>query len=373
MVGSNTRMPRRFRFALPVLAALVVAVGLTACGGGGDGGPQNANTLLKQTFASGHSIKSGKVSASFTFDAQGIKQLQGPLSIAVSGPFESSGKGKLPKLDISLDIKSTGTGTATVGVVSTGDHGYLRLQSQAFVLDDATFAKLKNSYEQSASKSKGGGPSLKSLGIDPLHWLKNPTVAPGTESVGGADTYHVTAGVDVAAFAADLSTLLQKASALSSTTKLPSSLTAQQRQEIVSSVKSASLEVWTGKDDKTLRRLRLLVDIAVPPALRSRVGGMSTGKVSFDLTLADLNQPQEITAPSKAQPLGSLQALLGGAVGGGSGAGSAGAGTTGGGSGATGSGTAAPGSGASTKYLDCLAAAKGDVAKTQQCASLIGQ
>jgi hypothetical protein len=97
------------------------------------------------------------------------------------------------------------------------------------------------------------------------------------------------------------------------------------------------------------------------------VGGLSTGKVSFDLTLADLNQPQEIKAPSKVQPLGSLQSLLGGAVGGGTGTG-----TTGGG-GATGSGTATPGSGASTKYLDCLAAAKGDVAKTQQCASLIGQ
>jgi len=357
-------MPRRFRFALLVLAALTAVVGLTACGGGGDSGPQDAQSLLKQTFASGHDIRSGRVAANFTFDAQGIKQLKGPLSINVSGPFESSGKGKLPKLDISLDIKTTGTGSATVGVVSTGDHGYLRLQSQAFVLDDATFAKLKSSYEQSASQSKGGGPSLKSLGIDPLHWLRNPTVASGTESVGGADTYHVTAGVDVAAFATDLSTLLQKASALSSTTKLPSSLTAQQRQEIVSSVKSASLEVWTGKDDKTLRRLRLLVDIAVPPALRARVGGLSTGKVSFDLTLADLNQPQDIKAPAKAQPLGSLQSLLGGVAGTSSGSATTPAPAP---SAATGSGSA------NQKYLDCVAKYQGNVAKTQQCASLIGQ
>jgi hypothetical protein len=361
-------MTRRFRFVFPVLAALA-AVLLSACGGGG-GGPQNAQDLLKQTFASGHDYKSGRISAGLTFDGQGLKTLTGPVQLNVSGPFQTSGKGKLPQLDLSLALQTAGSGT-TIGIVSTGDKGYLRLQKQAFVLDDATFQKLKSTYEQSASKSNGAstGPSLKTLGIDPLRWLKNPTVASATESIGGTDTYHVTAAIDVAKFTTDLSTLLSKASALSSTTKLPSTLSAQQRQDIVNSVKTATLEVWTGKDDKALRRLRLAVDLDVPAAVRPRVGGLSTGHLGFDLTIADLNKSQDISAPADAQPLSSLQALLGGTT---SGLGS----SSGTGTATTPANPATPGptgGAGSTKYLDCLAKAKSDVAKTQRCASLIGQ
>lgn len=355
-------MARRFPFAALSACAILTIAGLSACGGSSS--TPSAGDLLRQTFAGGHDVHSGRVQATFSFDGKGIKSLTGPVSVGLTGPFQSSGKGQVPKLDLSLAIQSSGVGSATVGIVSTGDKGYLRLQNQTFVLDDPTFQKLKASYEQNASKSSGGGPSLKSLGIKPLDWLTNPRVAQGTESVGGADTYHVTAGVDVARFATDLTTLLDKASALSSTTNLPTTLTPQQRQDIVSSVKSATFEVWTGKDDKTLRRVRLDVGIDVPPAVRSRAGGLTTGTLRLDLTLSGLNQSQEIKAPAHAQPLGNLQSLLGAAAAGSGGSGSAGTGGT---------GTGSSSSSSSSKYLDCLAKAKNDVAKTQQCAALIGQ
>ena len=44
-----------------------------------------------------------------------------------------------------------------------------------------------------------------------VHWLVDPTVV-GSENIGGADTTHIHAGVDVSALLADLSSLLQKAS-----------------------------------------------------------------------------------------------------------------------------------------------------------------
>jgi hypothetical protein len=355
MVGSNTPMPRRFRFAL--LALLVLpATGIAACGSSSTGST-SASDLLKATFGPNHTVKSGKLAIDLTFDGKGLKSLTGPVALKLTGPFESQGKGQLPKLDLSLALSSSGT-NFTAGIVTTGDKGWVRLQGQSFAVDDATFQKFKQGYVKSSAKSGTGTPSFRSLGIDPLHWLKDPKTA-GTASVGGADTYHITAGVDVAAFLADVSTLLGKAQALgSSATSLPTTLTPQQRQDIESSVKSASLEIWTGKSDKSLRRVRLDIGIDVPAAVRPRAGGLTTGSLAFDLTISDLNQSQTITPPAKALPLSQLQSLISG-------------GSSGSGSGTTPTPATSPGG--STAYLNCLSAAGSDVAKIQQCASLAGQ
>jgi hypothetical protein len=367
MVGSNTPMPRRFRFvALAGLLALSVA-GLAACGSSGGGGAAgNASDLLKATFGPSHSVKSGRLAVALTFDSTGLKSLTGPVSLKVTGPFQTEGKGKLPQLDLNLALTS-GTTSFTAGAVSTGDKGFLRLQGTTFAVDGPTFQKFKQGYESAAAKSSTGSPTLKSLGIDPLHWLKNPSVA-GTETVGGASTYHIVSGVDVPTFLQDISSVLGKASALNqSTTKLPTSLTPQQRQDIASSVKSASLDVWTGKDDKALRRLRLVIDIAVPPAVRSRAGGLKAGQLVFDLSISELNQPQTITAPSNARPFSQLRQLLGGTTA------STGSGSTTTPAPAT-TTPAAPSAGSSSsKYLTCLSKAGSDVAKIQQCAALVGQ
>lgn len=341
----------------------MLTVSLAACGGGGS---SSAQDLLKQTFGGGHSVKSGNLALTLGLDAQGLKSLKGPVALKLNGPFQSLGKGKLPAFDLSLTLDSSGS-SFSAGAVSTGDKGWLKLQGTNFAVTDSLFQQFKTGYEQAAGKSKSGQPSFSSLGIDPLGWLKNPKTL-GTETVAGASTYHVTAGVDVAKFLGDVSTLLTKASALSGSTgtNIPKSLTDQQRKDIAASVKSASLDVWTGKDDKTLRRLALKISIDVPPAIRPRAGGLSTGTLTFDLTIADLNQQQTITPPKNARPLSDLQSLLAGAGGGtGTSSGSSGSGSTG----ATGAGGAA----SSSKYLTCLQKAGSDVTKIQQCAALVGQ
>jgi len=362
-------MPRRFRFTALLALLLVSAMGLGACGGSDSGGSGDSSSggsgvdakdLLKSTFAPDHSVKSGNLAVALKLDAKGLPALNGPVELKLNGPFATQGKGKLPQLDLALSFGGAGA-NFSAGVVSTGDKGWLRLQGSTFAVDGPTFEKFKQGYEQSAAKSgSGGGPTLASLGIDPLRWLKDPTVA-GTESIGGAETYHITAGVDVGKFLDDVSALLGKAGRLQGApARLPSSLTDQQRKDIESSIKDANVEVWTGKSDRTLRRIVLKLDIDVPSDVRGRAGGLSTGTLSFDLAINDLNQPQTITAPTNARPLSELGGVLSGGL-----------------SGAAGSGGSAPStappSGSSSKYLTCVKEAGTDVQKIQQCAALAGQ
>jgi hypothetical protein len=358
MVRSNTRMPRRFRFVL--LAALVLpAIALAACGGSSGGGA-SASDLLKATFGPNHTVKSGQLSVALGLDAGGLKSLKGPIAIKLTGPFQTTGKGKLPQLDLSLVLSGAGT-SFNAGAITTGDKAWIRLQGTNFLVDPATYQQFKQGYEQSAAKSTSGSPTFSSLGIDPLRWLKDPKVT-GTDTVGGAKTEHITASVDVGAFLSDISTLLGKAGSLGSTTKLPTALTPAQRSEIERSVKSAAVEVWTGASDKTLRRLRLVVGIDVPADLRAKAAGLTQGSLTFDLTIADLDQPQTIKGPATARPLSDLRALLTGQA---SGTATTPAPTT--------TTPSAGGSAAASKYLTCLSKAGTDVTKVQQCASLVGQ
>ncbi len=120
--------------------------------------------------------------------------------------------------------------------------------------------------------------------------------------------------------------------------------------------------MWTGKDDKTLRKLTLDVDVAVPAEARKRAGGLSTGTLAVSLLIADLNADQTITAPAGAKPLSDLTQALGATSGGGAGTSTTPSATT----------PTAPTAGATPEYLDCVQKAGQDLSKVQKCAELLG-
>ena len=194
--------------------------------------------------------------------------------------------------------------------MSLGDTGYLKFGGHAYSLSKALFDQFKSGYEksQAQSKSKSSVSSFKALGVDPSTWLTNAQQV-GKADVGGTQTFHISSGVNVPRFLADINTLLGKAKNLgaSSTTGVPQSLSPKVQATIERSVKDAKVDIYTGVDDHALRRLALTVDLVVPKDAQKQAGGLKSGELRFDLTIADLNKDQTINAPAGARPFSELQ------------------------------------------------------------------
>jgi hypothetical protein len=358
-------VPSRLRRCLLLIVLPVLAAGC----GSSSGGDASTSALLKDTFSGGKAVKSGKLDVSLGFEAQGLPTLTGPVAFKLAGPFSSQGPGKLPKFDFDLDIAAGGQ-TVQAGAVSLGDSGYLKFGGHAYTVGKTLFDQFKNGYEKSqqVSKSKSAGPSFKALGVSPAAWLKDARKV-GKAQVGGTSTFHITAGVDVPRFLADVNRLLAKAKTLGGATTqgVPQGLSPAVQSTIERSVKRAQVDVYTGESDHALRRLTLSVSLVVPKDAQKSAGGLKSGELRFALTIADLNTAQTISAPSGARPLSDLQQALSALQG------------TGGSSSSSSATTPAPAptttapatAGAPSKYLDCVQKAGTDIAKVQKCAALV--
>lgn len=375
------------RTALITLMMLVASIAVAACGTASGASSSNPNTLLKQTFSGSHKVTSGKLALSLTIDPAGSNSLSGPITLSFGGPFQTRGAGKLPESNFTVSGSALGR-SLSLGILSTGTAGYVTLQGTSYQMPQATFQKLESSFAQLGTSGSGSGSStLSKLGIQPLHWLTNPTVV-GNENVGGAQTTHIHAGVNVSVLLSDLSTALQRSSSLgvSGTSALKSGLPAATRQKIAAAIKHPSVDVWTGTSDHTIRRLTINLTLPVTGSVSSQLGGMTSADISLTMQYSDLNQPQTITAPKTVRPYSEFQAKVGafvqqlqGAAGGVLGSGSSSSGgtssggtSTGSSSGSTGSSSTGSSSSSVSKYSQCIQQAAGDVGKMQKCASLLG-
>ena len=359
-------MPIRPRSLILLLLALA-ALALAGCGG--DGGSSadedtSVDELLKQTFSGSKKVDSGKLDLSLKIDVQGgsSSQVQGPISLRLSGPFETQGKGKLPQFDIDAAFDGAGQ-SLKAGVASTGDKAFVNFQGTDYAVSDQVFQQFKAGYEQAQKQSadKGNQQSLATLGIDPRRWLTDAKNA-GEAKVGDTDTIKITGGVDVNKLLDDVNTALDKARNLGvdGSGSLPEKLTDKQKQEAADAIKDLSVEIYTGKDDTTLRRM--VVNMGVDAADSGQ--GATSGTLSLDFSLLELNEDQSIEEPSSPKPFDELLGQLGGLGLGGAGSSGSGGSGEGGGSG-----------GASAedlkKYSDCVTEAGSDTAKAQKCAELL--
>jgi hypothetical protein len=351
----------RPRSLLTLIVALL-ATGLVAgCGGGGSGDQADASTdvdqLLKDTFSGSKDIKSGKFDLALDVKAGGQT---GALAVKIAGPFESQGKGKVPKLDITASFAGGGQ-NIEAGVTSTGDRGFVSFSGTDYEVAGPVWKQFTASYEQAGSK--GSDQSLATLGIDPRKWLTNARNS-GEAKVGDTDTVKITGDVNVPKLLDDVNAALQKIRTIggAGAANLPEQLTAEQKQQAVDAIKDLSVEIYTGAEDKIMRRMVVAMKINTPSGSS---GGAQAADVRFDLQLLDLNEGQDINAPENPKPFADLASQLN----------SLGLGLNGlGGGSGSGSGS---GNGAGTdqknleKYSQCIQAAGGDNNKIRKCADLL--
>ena len=260
-------------------------------------------TLVSQTFSASNAVQSGKLDMTATITLDGVKQLSGqPITLHLSGPFARGADNKVSTaLTMTLGIASKNINLAVDEVNGT-----------AYVGISGTFYKLPASATRPPAGATGAVARLKglftSLGINPKTWLTNPHIV-GTTKVGGVDTDHLTAQVDVPKMIGDLAKVVSQVGG-SASSALPTTSLSQ----LGSAITSAQLDVYTGVADHIIRQIHVAVAFKAPASLGTSAGGLTGGSIDFVVTLTDLNQPQTITAPANAQPF--TAAALGGLLGG---------------------------------------------------------
>jgi hypothetical protein len=263
-------------------ACLAAALTLVAAGCGGEG----ANDVLAKTAGNLGKIRSGDLTLGLKIATRDGKeagfQLQGPFALARA-------PGALPVAKITF-TRLGSQAPEPVTIISTGRKAYVRVGGTTYELPESRLGSLRS--------TKGtGSRGLGSLDIGT--WVEDPKLSDGG-TVGGADTDRVHADLDVVQAT---NGLLALASSLGAGVGGP--ITGRDADDLRRAVKSATLDVYTGKDDRLLRRLRIRADLRAnaPPKVLSALGAFGELDVRFDLDVAHPNQPVHVEAPANVEPL----------------------------------------------------------------------
>ncbi len=290
-------MPARL---LPVLAAALLTLVFAACGGNSE----DPNAVLEETFSGDKEITSGRLQLDLSADVKGTGRVQGPVSLKLDGPFDKDGD-NMPQFDLEGTVAGNGM-TYEVGAASTGEKGFVLFETEEYVLAQQTFEHFKRSYDRAQRKhaGKNAAGELAALGIDPRKWLRN-LQNEGQADVGGVETIKITGDVDVAQLLDDLG----KAKARGDDEKSKRDpddrhgrSSGEHKRELAQAVKSARVELYTGKDDKILRRIFFDADVVAPAGEED----FESADVKFDYSILEVNEPQKITEPAEARPFNEL-------------------------------------------------------------------
>ena len=262
------------------LAFATLSLALASCGGG------DAQDVLSETASNLGKIRSGDLSLELAFQPQG----GGRTGFTLEGPF-SLEKGSLVAgtLDYTQLLGSQGSQTATF--VSTGEKAYVVVRGQAYELPPDTTSQLR----AASVPLKTGG-----LGaLDVGQWFQDAEVESGGE-VDGTDTDLIRARLDVVEV---VNTLVTVAAQLRGETATP--LDGDDAEQLRRAVESAQAQMWTGKDDRLLRKLDLTIRFnaeGAPERVRQLIG---VG-VHFVLGIANPNEDISVQAPANARPYSDL-------------------------------------------------------------------
>jgi hypothetical protein len=314
----------QLRSLVILLLALVVVAG---CGGDAADSGTDVDQLLDETFSGGKAIESGRLNLVLGLEADAG---QGPVTVKISGPFQSEGQGRLPQLDLDGTFEGGGE-SMSGGITATSDAAFVSFGGETYEVAGPVFQQFKAGYEQSAKEASGEqDQSLASLGVDPRRWLTNARNE-GESKVGDTDTIKITGDVDVPKLLDDVNAALEKIRTLGvqGSDQIPDKLTEAEKRQTAEAIERLNVEIHTGADDRILRRIVVALGLRLPEGAAT-AGGAQSADIRFDFQLLDVNEDQEIQAPENAKPfeelLKQLEGLGLGQLGGLGGAGGAGGG-----------------------------------------------
>ena len=296
-----------------MLLPVVLVGGLLA--GCGDDDTEAVTELLDTAFTS--EIGSADVTLDIEIELDGVDELEGPIEIKLTGPYDSREEGKIPSVDWDITVQAQNQ-SFNANLTSTGERAFVGFQGTAYEVSEETVAQLNQ--QLAASEEQEGGQDLSEFGVTAREWVVDASEE-GDEDVAGVETTHVSGSLDVTKVLEDLNTVVQEAAKLGGQVgqQAPPALTDEQQDQIEEVVQDPSFDVYVGNDDDKLHRLSADLEFDVPEDSRDRVGGLEGGRISFSIEFANIGSAQPITAPEDARPIGELtqqlQGLFGSALG----------------------------------------------------------
>ena len=216
-----------------------------------------------------------------------------------------------------------------------------------------------------------------------MSWLIDPTVVANDVQVGGVETTQVHSGVDVVTMVKQiLAALSTHPSALGITVSGTPGISHMRITIPAADLRQLSaihptIDIYSGNDDHTLRKLVLNLSVPVSGAISQELGGITGAQIQLSMEIDSLNQPQTITVPTNLQPFSAFRAnlhsiisgitsLFGGNVGSLFGSGSSSSSASSGSSAGTQTGSTV------TRYSRCVTRAGTDAARLARCTRLLG-
>ena len=283
-------MQRILRTSLPLVALLVAAIALVACGGD-DGGRRrrrrvdadtDVNTLLDQTFSrrQERQVRQARPVARVDVSGDG-SSVNGPIDVKLSGPFQSQGEAR------AAEVRPRARGFDGAGP----EHQGRRDLAPATRASSTSTARTTSSPTRSSTSSRqgyeqappraadGSGQSLASLGIDPRKLAQGPEERGRRRGRRHRRRSRSPAASTCRSCSTTSTRCSSKAGSLGvpNAGQLPTKLTDEQSKQVEDAIKDVNVEIDTGKDDSILRRMKFDLDAEDPPgAERHRPTSTST-------------------------------------------------------------------------------------------------
>lgn len=273
-------------------AALAI-VALIACGDD----QTAAEKSLSETEDNLSDVRSGRLEMELLASPSGAAEGRGS-GFRIAGPFETGkDEGDLPVADLEY-TRITGARRRTTGFISTGDKAFVELDGKVYELESAQVEDLR----VTDSGEEGG---LDGLSLE--DWVTNPRVAAGPR-VDGVATERITGELDAVPA---LNDLLALAGDFGADDDAPRRLDGEGADHVRRAVRRTSVEILTGKEDRLLRRLDLVIELSVAdnePQLRRALKGLAGAVLRLDLDVTDMNTDIRVAVPDDARPASELPA-----------------------------------------------------------------
>jgi hypothetical protein len=303
-------LSRKRTYVLLAVFAALAAI-LSACGGGGGSSDDPQKVIEEATF---EGVESGTVDLAMNIKAEG--EHGGNMKIALSGPFQSTGKQSIPELALQASAKGEADGENVDfegGLTVLGDRAYIAFDGKNYEVDPTTFGFVKSGFEEAeqegAKESAGGEASAcqKAATSMNLEEFVDNLENEGGEEVDGVKTTKLSGDLEPKG-AVDAIIRLMETPACSAELEAAGPFPIEElkdlKGEITGAVKKAHADIYVGEDDHIVRKVT--ADLTVEPK-----GTDESAEIELDFTLGGVNEAQTIKAPANAEPLDKLFGQLG--------------------------------------------------------------